>query len=94
MYQKVKKDRQEQGASFDFHVQLHDEEEGKASHEGSTKVEDYVLPFTMNDFGDEDDKDVSAAPRNLTAAEEESIRREARREATQQSSPDAASFSV
>ena len=80
-----------QGTAFDLQVQLYDNEQGKASCEDDKNVEDYVLPFTMmNDFDDEDDKDASVAPGRLAAAEEESFRREA----TQQSSPGAATYSV
>ena len=83
--------KQEQGTAFDLQVQLYDNEQGKASREDDKNVEDYVLPFTMmNDFDDEDDKDASVAPGRLAAAEEESFRREA----TQQSSPGATTYSV
>ena len=43
LYQRVKKDRQEQGAAFDLQVQLYDEEQGKASHGDDKNVEDYVI---------------------------------------------------
>ena len=90
LYQRVKKDRQEQGAAFDLQVQLYDEEQGKASREDDKNVEDYVLPFTMNDFDDDSDKNASVAPGRLAVAEEEF----SAREATQQSSAGAASYSV
>ena len=90
LYQRVKKDRQEQGAAFDLQVQLYDEEQGKASREDDKNVEDYVLPFTMNDFDDESDKNASVAPGRLAVAEEEF----SSREATQQSCAGAASYSV
>ena len=90
LYQRVKKDRQEQGAAFDLQVQLYDEEQGKASREDDKNVEDYVLPFTMNDFDDESDKNASVAPGRLAVAEEAF----SSREATQQSSAGAASYSV
>ena len=79
MYQRVKKDCWELGASFDFHVKIYEEQQEKGSLEDCSKAEDYVLPLTMNDFDEEEDdhNDDSEAPRKLTAAEEESIRREA-----------------
>ena len=77
-------------AAFDLQVQLYDEEQGKASHEDDKNVEDYVLPFTMNDFDDESDKNASVAPGRLAVAEEAF----SSREATQQSSAGAASYSV
>ena len=75
-------------AAFDLQVQLYDEEQGKASHGDDKNVEDYVLPFTMNDFDDESDKNASVAPGRLAVAEEEF----SRREATQQSSAGAHLF--
>ena len=54
----------------------------KEKREDDKNVEDYVLPFTMNDFDDESDKNASVAPGRLAVAEEEF----SRREATQQSS--------
>ena len=71
-------------------VQLYDEEQGKASREDDKNVEDYVLPYTMNDFDDDSDKNASVAPGRLAVAEEEF----SSREATQLSSAGAASYSV
>ena len=79
LYQRIKKDRQELGASFDYHVKMYDEQLGKRSLEDHTKAEDYVLPFTMNDFDEEEDghDDDSQSPDRFTAADEESIKSKA-----------------
>ena len=55
LYQRIKNDCWELGAFFDFHVKMYDEQLGKRSLEDHTKAEDYVLPFTMNDFDEEED---------------------------------------
>ena len=78
--QRVKINRRDLGASFDFHVKIYEEHQDQGSLGDRSKAEDYVLPLTMNDFDEEeedDHDDDSEGPRQLTAAEEESIRREA-----------------
>ena len=90
LYQRVKINCRDLGASFDFHVKIYEEHQDQGSLGDRSKAEDYVLPLTMNDFDEEEDDhdDDSEGPRKLTSAEEESIRREAT-----QASSDASEFS-